>query len=95
MYGSSGATGAAVPGAGHGREEVERERTPARRVVGDQEAATARARQRRLGDPRGEGRRDARVDGRAARAQDLGADLGRDRMPCRDAHRAAALSGSA
>ena len=68
----------------HGHEAVDGERPAARGVVGDEKAAAAWARQRRLGDPGGEGRCDARVDGRSAGAQHLGPDLRRDRVACGD-----------
>ena len=69
---------------GHGHEAVDRERPAARGVVGDQEAAPARTRQRRLGDPGGEGCGDTGIDGRAARAQHLGSDRRGGRMACGD-----------
>jgi hypothetical protein len=60
-------------------EEVEQRRLLAR--AGDEQvAAGARAGEQRLGDPRGQHRRDGRVDGVAAFAQHARAGLGGDRV---------------
>ena len=71
-------------------EEVEQPIAPVARAVHEQKAAGRRPGQRALGDPGGEGRREAGVDGVSALLEDLGARLGGQPVPCCDraSHRA-------
>src|SRR4029077_6839338 len=61
-------------------EEVEQMRTRLTGQVHEQEAAAAGAGERALADPGHRGGGDARVDGAAARAQNVGSRLGGERM---------------
>ena len=75
---------AAVALARHRNEAVDGERSPPRSLERDEEASASGPGERRLGDPGCECRSHACIDGRAARAQHLGPDFRRRRMPCGD-----------
>ena len=65
------------PEAGYGDVEVQQPRRAVPGMVDEHEPSATRARQRALGHPRREARRDARIDGVAALGENLGAGLGR------------------
>jgi hypothetical protein len=74
------------PVAGNRDEEVVQPNSPRGRLADEEEAASARARERALGHPGHTGRGNARVDRVPAFTQHLGARLGGERVPGR--HRA-------